>query len=71
MAAAYDAARAHIGHLPYAAMKIADRDIWRLPLVRYPYTIFYRIVADQDEVQILRVVHSARVKDLKRMPKGK
>ena len=70
VAAAYDAARDHIGRLPYAAARIRERDLWRLPLVKYPYTIFYRVLPDRDEVQILRVVHSARVKNLRKLPKG-
>ena len=35
--AAYDAARDHIGRLPYAAARITERDLWRLPLAKYPY----------------------------------
>ena len=31
-----------------------------LPVVRYPYNIYYAVLADQDEVRILRVRHGAR-----------
>lgn len=40
----------------------------RLPLVHYPYTIFYRVSDVAGRVEILRVVHSASVKDLRRLP---
>ena len=43
-------------------------DVRRLPLVRWPYAIFYRIVEAADAVDILRVVPGARVKDLNRLP---
>jgi toxin ParE1/3/4 len=38
-----------------------------LPVVRYPYAIFYKVLEDQDAVRILRIRHtSRRVK----VPKG-
>jgi toxin ParE1/3/4 len=43
-------------------------DVRRMPLVRWPYTIFYRIVAADDTVDILRVVHGARVENLDEVP---
>ena len=55
-------------HFPYAAVKIHDMDVWRLPLVRLPYTIFYRIVPVDDEVHVLRIVHGARVRKLDEVP---
>jgi plasmid stabilization system protein ParE len=36
--------------------------------VRYPYTIFYRIDAERGLVEIARVIHGGRVKDLRQMP---
>lgn len=68
LVAAYEAARVQIAHMPYATVKIENLDVWRLPLVRFRYTIFYRIVPADDEVQILRIVHSARVKKLDVLP---
>jgi plasmid stabilization system protein ParE len=41
---------------------------FRYPLTRHSYTIFYRVIADRDEVEIVRVIHAARVKDLGRLP---
>jgi len=32
--------------------------IRRVPLLRYPYIVFYKVIAD--EVIVLRVVHGAR-----------
>ena len=40
----------------------------RLPVVRYPYTIFYRVNAAEAAVEILRIVHGARVRDRGRVP---
>ena len=31
-----------------------------LPVVRYPYLIFYKIMPDEDEVRILRIRHGRR-----------
>lgn len=31
-----------------------------LPVVRYPYLIFYRLIAEVDEVRILRIRHGQR-----------
>ena len=42
----------------------------RLPLLRYPYTIFYRVDPDRNIVEIARVVHGARIRDLGSMPEG-
>ena len=49
----------HIGRYPEAAERLAQRpDVRRLPLVRYPYVIYYEIGADA--VTILRILHGAR-----------
>jgi len=68
VARAYDKARDQLSRMPYCGSKLDELETWRLPLVRYPYTIFYRTRADAGELQILRIVHSARVKDLGRVP---
>ena len=39
-------------------------DVRRLPIVRYPYTIFYCVHEAADEVHVLRVIHGARVRDV-------
>ena len=56
------------GDLPYASAATDEPNVRRLPLVRYPYTIFYRIDATVGQVEIVRVVHGARVRNLRRLP---
>ena len=58
-----------LGDFPYASLATDEPNVRRLPLVRYPYTIFYRIHAARGLVEIARVVHSARVKNLGKLPK--
>lgn len=43
-------------------------NVRRLPLVRWPYTIFYQIVVADGAIDILRVVPGATVRDLDRLP---
>jgi len=48
-----------LGRFPGMAQEVAGRDgVRKVPLVRFPYLIFYKVIAD--EVIILRVVHGAR-----------
>lgn len=48
-----------IAHHPLAAERLEQRpDVRRLPLVRYPYAIYYEVGAD--EVTVLRIMHGAR-----------
>ncbi len=68
VARAYDKARDQLSRMPYCGSKLDEFETWRLPLVKYPYTIFYRVRADIGELQVLRIVHGARVKDLGRVP---
>lgn len=57
-----------LGDFPYASPATDEPDVRRAPLVRYPYTIFYRVDAGRARVEIARVLHGARVKDLRQMP---
>jgi plasmid stabilization system protein ParE len=57
-----------LADFPYASVETDEPNVRRAPLVRYPYTVFCRIDATRDLVEIARVVHGARVKDLGRMP---
>jgi plasmid stabilization system protein ParE len=43
-------------------------NVRRLPLVRHPYTIYYRVDAERGLIEIARVVHAARIKNLRRLP---
>ena len=48
-----------IGQFPDSAQEVVERPgVRRVPLVRYPYAIYYKIMPE--EVTILRVVHGAR-----------
>jgi toxin ParE1/3/4 len=50
---------AHIAERPEAAAPIAERPSMRVvPLIRYPYKIFYRVL--DDRVRILHIRHTAR-----------
>jgi hypothetical protein len=43
-------------------------DVRRLPIRRYPFTIFYRVITDEGRIGILRIVHNAAAKDLGQVP---
>lgn len=48
-----------IGQFPYGFQEVAERPgVRRVPLVRYPYLIFYKVLGD--EAIVVRVVHGAR-----------
>jgi toxin ParE1/3/4 len=54
--------------LPGSGSPTDIEGVRRLPLVRFPYTIFYRVNVSDDVVEILRVVHGARVKNVRQVP---
>ena len=50
---------AHVAEHPKAATPIAERPGMRVvPLIRYPYKIFYRVL--EDRIRILHIRHTAR-----------
>jgi toxin ParE1/3/4 len=51
---------------PRAGARTDEQDVYRRPLGKYRYTIFYR--ARGDIIEIVRVVHAARVKRLASLP---
>ena len=53
---------------PYATAATDELNVRRLPLVRYPYTVFFRIDDSRDLIEIARVIHSARIKSLGSLP---
>jgi hypothetical protein len=53
---------------PRAAGKTDEPDVYRRPLGKYRYTIFYRTRPHDDGIEIARVVQSGRVRNLRRMP---
>jgi toxin ParE1/3/4 len=57
-----------LAEFPLAAAKTDEPGVHRLPLVRYPYAIFYRVNPAHHRVEIVRVLHGARIKDLRLLP---
>jgi len=53
---------------PRAIGKTDEANVYRRALGKYRYTIFYRILPNDEGIEVARVVHSARVKNLRRMP---
>ena len=48
-----------IGRFPLGFQEVAARPgVRRVPLVRYPYLVFYKVF--DDEVVVLRIIHGAR-----------
>jgi toxin ParE1/3/4 len=58
-----------IALFPQTGSRTRVANVRRLPLVKWPYTIFYRIVTAEDAIDVLRVVHGAKVKNLRTVPK--
>ena len=61
-------AGASCAELPFAGSKTRRSKVWRWPLTDRRMTIFYRVDVDNDTVEIIRVVRSGRVKNLRRLP---
>src|SRR5262245_51496291 len=55
-------------HNPRVAGLTDEPNVRRRPLGRYRYTIFYRLLAGDAGIEVVRVVHGARVKNLGRVP---
>jgi plasmid stabilization system protein ParE len=53
---------------PFASAETNERNVRRIPIVRYPYTVFFRITGQQSLVEIVRVIHASRVKLLRTLP---
>jgi plasmid stabilization system protein ParE len=60
----------HCALHPRAGSKTDEPDLYRWPIARYRYTIFYRLRAGNDGIEVARVIHGARVKDLRKLPDG-
>jgi plasmid stabilization system protein ParE len=54
---------------PRSGSRTDESDVYRRPLAKYRYTVFYRLLA-ADEIEIVRVVHGARIRNLRRLPQG-
>ncbi|MEZ5844826.1 MAG: type II toxin-antitoxin system RelE/ParE family toxin [Hyphomicrobiaceae bacterium] len=57
-----------LAEFPYASAATDEPGVRRVPLVRYPYTVFYRVDDARQRVEIARVLHGARVTDLGHVP---
>lgn len=53
---------------PRTGARTDEADVYRRPLGKYRYTIFYRLLPDDEGIEIARVIHGARVKDLSKLP---
>jgi plasmid stabilization system protein ParE len=62
----------HTAHMcavnPHTGAKTDEPNLYRRPLGKYRYTIFYRILVGSEGIEIARVVHSTRVKKLSKLP---
>lgn len=55
---------------PRAAARTDEPDVRRRPLGKYRYTIFYRALALDQGIEVVRVVRSARVRNLSKVPEA-
>ena len=53
---------------PYIGTSTDEPQVYRFPLSRYRYTLFYRVDEPRGVVEIIRVVQGARVRDLGKLP---
>ena len=53
---------------PRTGAKTDVPNVYRRPLGKYRFTIFYRSLNDGDGIEVVRVVRGARVKDLRKLP---
>src|SRR5262245_24805868 len=53
---------------PYIEVRTDRPHVFRWPLRRYRYAIFYRVLLHEDAIEVARVVHAARIKNLGRLP---
>ena len=53
---------------PRATARTNVPNLYRRPLSKYRYTVFYRVLAGQQGIEVARIIHGARVKDLHTLP---
>ena len=51
-----------------AVGKTDEPNVYRRPLGKYRYTIFYRVPPGDEGIEVARVIHAARVKDVRKVP---
>ena len=54
---------------PFTGSKTNRADVYRSPLTDRRITIFYRVHRRENIVEILRVLRSGRIKNLRRLPR--
>ena len=55
---------------PHAGSKTDEPNVCRRALGKYNYAIFYRTLADDSGIEVARVIHGARIKNLRKMPRS-
>ena len=58
------------GDYPFMFALTAKGQIRRCPVAKFRYTVYFRLDKSSGDIEIARIVHSSRVKNLKRMPKA-
>jgi plasmid stabilization system protein ParE len=53
---------------PRGSPETDESDVYRCPLGKYRYTIFYRALASAEGIEVVRVVHGGRVRNLRKVP---
>jgi plasmid stabilization system protein ParE len=59
-----------LGQFPYANVATDLAHVYRMPIPKFGFTVFYRVRAEKSLVEIVRVVRSSRVQNLGRVPTG-
>jgi len=57
-----------LGTFPRLGVTTDAEGVRRLPIGRYPYSVFYFLDLSAGEIPILHVVHGARLRDLNKPP---
>ena len=53
---------------PHIGVRTDRPHLYRWPLRRYRYAIYYRVIPNEDAVEIARVIRAACIKNLGRLP---
>jgi plasmid stabilization system protein ParE len=55
---------------PRAIGKTDEPNLYRRSVSKYRYTVFYRVLSGDAGIEVARVVHGARVKNIRKVPDG-
>jgi len=58
----------HLAQFPGAGSITDEPDLFRYPMRKYSYTIFFRVMRNGELLEIARVIHDARVTNLSQLP---